>query len=94
MRVIGVDFGIKSFDVIGFEDGRIKFDFSYLSEVVVEDFGRIVKVIEEFNVDIIIGLSGYGVLFKYISEFIDRDCFEMILVREEEMKEIFVFIGF
>ncbi|MDI3476285.1 MAG: hypothetical protein PWQ79_1937 [Thermococcaceae archaeon] len=93
MRVIGVDPGTKSFDVIGLEDGRIKLDLSYPSEVVAEDPGRIVQAIEEFNADIIIGPSGYGVPLKHISELTDRDRFGMTLVREEEMKEIPVLIG-
>lgn len=93
MRVIGVDPGTKSFDVIGLEDGKIRLDLSYPSEVVAEDPGRIVKAIEEFNADIIIGPSGYGVPLKHISELTGRDRFEMTLVREEEMKEIPVLIG-
>lgn len=93
MRVIGVDPGTKSFDVIGLEDGKIKLDLSFPSEVVAEDPGRIVKAIEDFNAEVIIGPSGYGVPLKHISELTERDRFEMTLVREEEMKEIPVLLG-
>ncbi|NJE05741.1 DUF1464 domain-containing protein [Thermococcus sp. M36] len=93
MRVIGVDPGTKSFDVIGLEDGRIKLDLTFPSEVVAEAPEKIVKAIEDFNADLIIGPSGYGVPLKHISELTDRDRFEMTLVREEEMKEIPVLIG-
>ncbi|ASJ06401.1 DUF1464 family protein [Thermococcus pacificus] len=93
MRVIGVDPGTKSFDVIGLEDGKIKLDLSFPSEVVAEEPGKIVKAIEEFNADLIIGPSGYGVPLKHISELTERDRFEMTLVREDELKEIPVLIG-
>ncbi len=93
MRVIGVDPGTKSFDVMGLEDGRIKLDLTFPSEVVAEEPGKIVKAIEEFNADLIIGPSGYGIPLKHISELTERDRFEMTLVREDELKEIPVLIG-
>ena len=49
MRVIGVDPGTKSFDIIGLENGKIKLDLSFLSEVVAEKPSKIVKAIEDFN---------------------------------------------
>lgn len=93
MRVIGVDPGTKSFDIIGLENGKIKLDLSYPSEVIAEDPSKIVKTIEDFKSDIIIGPSGYGVPLKHIKDLTQRDRFEMTLVREEEMKEIPVLIG-
>ena len=93
MRVIGVDPGTKSFDVMGLEDGKIKLDLTFPSEVVAEAPEEIVKAIEEFKAELIIGPSGYGVPLKHISELTERDRFEMTLVREEEMKEIPVLIG-
>ncbi|ASJ10142.1 hypothetical protein A3L12_01940 [Thermococcus sp. P6] len=93
MRVVGVDPGTRSFDVIGLEDGKIKLDLSFSSEVVAEEPERIVKAIEEFNADLIIGPSGYGLPLKHITELTDRDRFEMTLVREDEMREIPVLIG-
>ncbi|EHR77696.1 hypothetical protein OCC_09746 [Thermococcus litoralis DSM 5473] len=93
MRIIGVDPGTKSFDIIGLEDGKIKLDLSFPSEVVAEEPSKIVRTLEEFSADLIIGPSGYGVPLKHISELTDRDRFEMTLVWEEEMKEIPVLIG-
>ncbi|AEH24473.1 DUF1464 family protein [Pyrococcus yayanosii] len=93
MRVIGVDPGTRSFDVIGLEDGKVKLDLSYPSEVVAEEPERIVRDIERFNAELIVGPSGYGLPLKHISELTERDRFEMTLVREEEMKEIPVLIG-
>ncbi|NPA47260.1 MAG: DUF1464 domain-containing protein [Thermococci archaeon] len=85
MRALGVDPGTKSFDVIGLEDGEIKLDLSYPSEVVAEDPVRIVDAIEDFNADIIVGPSGYGVPLKHITELTERDRFEMTLVRGENI---------
>ncbi len=85
MRVIGVDPGTGSFDVIGLEDGRIKLDLSFPSEAVAEEPSKIVEAIEGFNADIIIGPSGYGIPLKHISELTEKDRFEMTLVREEEI---------
>ncbi|GAB6102433.1 DUF1464 family protein [Thermococcus atlanticus] len=85
MRVIGVDPGTRSFDVVGLEDGRIKLDLSFPSEVVAEEPSKIVEAIEGFNADIIIGPSGYGIPLKHISELTEMDRFEMTLVREEEI---------
>ncbi len=93
MRTVGVDPGTKSFDVIGLENGKIKLDLSFPSEVVAEDPRRIVEAIERFNADIVIGPSGYGVPLKHISQLTDRDRFEMTLVREDEIKEIPVLLG-
>ena len=93
MRVIGVDPGTKSFDIIGLENGKIKLDLSFPSEVVAEEPSKIVKAIEDFNAELIIGPSGYGVPLKHIKELTEKDRFEMTLVREEEMKEIPVLIG-
>jgi predicted butyrate kinase (DUF1464 family) len=93
MRVVGVDPGTKSFDIIGLENGKIKLDLSFPSEIVAEEPSRIIRTIEEFSADLIIGPSGYGVPLKHISELTEKDRFEMTLVREEEMKEIPVLIG-
>ena len=93
MRVIGVDPGTRSFDVIGLKDGKIKLDLSFPSEVVAEEPSKIVKAIEGFDADLIIGPSGYGIPVKHIRELTERDRFEMTLVREEEMKQIPVLIG-
>lgn len=93
MRVVGVDPGTKSFDVIGLEDGRIGLDLTFPSEVVAEDPGRIVNAIAAFEPELVIGPSGYGVPLKHISELTERDRFEMTLVREEELKEIPVLVG-
>ena len=93
MKVIGVDPGTKSFDVIGLEDGKVRLDLSFPSEVVAKDPARIVRAIGEFNADLIIGPSGYGVPLKHITELTERDRFEMTLVREDELQEIPVLIG-
>ncbi|MDK2870087.1 MAG: hypothetical protein PWP39_1322 [Pyrococcus sp.] len=93
MRAVGVDPGTKSFDVIGLENGKIKLDLSFPSEVVAEAPEKIVEEIERFSPDIVIGPSGYGVPLKHISKLTERDRFEMTLVREEEMKKIPVLIG-
>ncbi len=93
MKVIGVDPGTKSFDVIGLEDGKVRLDLSFPSEVVAKDPARIVRAIGEFNADLIIGPSGYGVPLKRITELTERDRFEMTLVREDELQEIPVLIG-
>ncbi len=93
MRVVGVDPGTKSFDIIGLENGRIRLDLSFPSEVVAEDPGRIVEAIEDFEADFIIGPSGYGLPLKRITDLTERDRFEMTLVREDELKEIPVLTG-
>jgi predicted butyrate kinase (DUF1464 family) len=93
MRVVGVDPGTKSFDIIGLENGRIRLDLSFPSEVVAEDPGRIVEAIEGFEADLIIGPSGYGLPLKRITDLTERDRFEMTLVRKDELKEIPVLIG-
>lgn len=47
--------------------------------MVAEAPEKIVKAIEDFNADLIIGPSGYGVPLKHISELTDRNRFEMTL---------------
>jgi len=75
LRFLGVDPGTKSFDVCCFEDDvdNVVLDISIPSEEVAMSPDEIFKAIKSANADFIVGPSGYGLEFKHISKFTDRD---------------------
>ncbi len=75
LRFLGIDPGTKSFDVCCFEDDvcNVVLDISIPSEDVARDPYEIFKAIKSVNADFIVGPSGYGLEFKHISKFTDRD---------------------
>ncbi|MEW6686099.1 MAG: DUF1464 family protein [Candidatus Edwardsbacteria bacterium] len=93
MKVIGVDPGTKSFDVCGLEDGEVKLDVSYPSEMVAVSPEKIVEVMENFHPDLMIGPSGMGLALKHISELDERDQFELTIERPDDQGKIPVLVG-
>ncbi len=93
MRVVGVDPGTKSFDVCGLDDGHVRLDLSYPAETVALRPEEIVREIEKFNPDLVVGPSGMGLPTKRVSEMTASDRFELSIERAGDAHEIGVLAG-
>lgn len=85
VRVVGVDPGTRSFDILGLEDGEIFLDESIPSTKIAEDPEILVRILLNTEpLDLIVGPSGYGLPIKHISEIDDEDLFQMVLFRPDD----------
>lgn len=84
-RVVGIDPGTKSFDIFGLEDEKVFLDESIRTDEVDRDPDSFVKMLLDHEpLDIIVGLSGYGIPLKRLSEMTDEDLFYITLVRHDD----------
>lgn len=92
-RVIGVDPGTKSFDILGMVDGVPQLELSFSSEDVAERPSYIVEKMLEFSPDLIVAPSGYGISFKRIDKLSERDRFCLTLELSKDKGKIPVLKG-
>lgn len=71
MRVLGVDPGTKTFDIAVIEDGEVKIEKSIPTEEIAKDPNVLINAMESFDVDYVVGPSGYGVPPTMGSDVID-----------------------
>jgi len=84
MRVIGIDPGTKSFDIMGIEDEKIILDLSIPSIEVAQNPERLINIIEPLRpIDIIVGPSGYGLPLTPIQNLTQKEI-SLILPPEEK----------
>ena len=92
MRVLGIDPGTKSFDLVVVEDGRVVWEHSIETSVVTRDPESLIEAIREAGkVDLIAGPSGYGVPVTFNEEIVDplRFAVEVLLLsRWERLREL------
>jgi len=92
VRVLGVDPGTKSFDLVVVEGERVVWEYSVETSVVARDPESLVEAIREAGrVDLIAGPSGYGVPITFNEEIVDplRFAVEVLLLsRWEKLKEL------
>uniref|UniRef100_A0A7V4E2C0 DUF1464 domain-containing protein n=1 Tax=candidate division WOR-3 bacterium TaxID=2052148 RepID=A0A7V4E2C0_UNCW3 len=93
LKVIGVDPGTRSFDILGMVDGAPLLELSFPSGVVADNPSYIVDKMLEFSPDIIIAPSGYGVPLKRIDELTPKDRFCLTLELEKDKNRIPVLKG-
>lgn len=87
IRVVGIDPGTRSFDVLGLEDGEVFLDESIPSSMIAEKPERLVRLLMNARpLDLVVGPSGYGLPLKHISELTDDDLFQSVLVRPDDTK--------
>ena len=86
MRVLGVDPGTKTFDIAVIEDGEVKAEKSIPTEEIAKDPNVLINAIESFDVDYVVGPSGYGVPPTMGSDVIDprRFAVEVLLLSTED----------
>ncbi|MET1102071.1 MAG: DUF1464 family protein [Pyrodictiaceae archaeon] len=83
MRILGIDPGTKSFDLVVVEDGRVVWEYSIETSRVASDPGSLMDTIREVGrVDAIAGPSGYGVPVTYSRDVVDpwRFAVEVLLL--------------
>lgn len=84
-RVVGVDPGTRSFDVLGLEDGEVFLDESVPSTKIAEDPECLVRLLLSARpLDLVVGPSGYGLPMRHISEIDEEDLFQMVLFRPDD----------
>lgn len=86
IRVVGIDPGTRSFDVVGLEDGRVFLDESIPSRRIAEEPESLVQLLlDAAPLDLVVGPSGYGLPMRHISEIDEDDIFQMVLVRPDDV---------
>jgi predicted butyrate kinase (DUF1464 family) len=93
VRVVGIDPGTRSFDILGLEDGEVFLDESIPSTRIAEEPEALAHLLMRARpLDLVVGPSGYGLPLKHISELTDDDLFQSVLVRPDDV-EIPVLVG-
>ena len=82
-RVVGIDPGTGSWDLVGLEDGALILDVSIPTRRVLKNPRIIVDILKSLKeVDMVVAPSGFGLPLKKVSEISDADIFLMTLKRE------------
>ncbi len=86
LRVLGVDPGTKTFDIAVVEGNEVRAEKSIPTEEIAKDPNVLINAIESFEVDYVVGPSGYGVPLTMGNEVIDprRFAVEVLLLSTEE----------
>jgi len=86
LRVLGVDPGTKTFDVVVLEEGAVKAEKSVETATIARDPGILISVVEALEADYIVAPSGYGVPVTRGDEVLDPRKFavEILLLSTEE----------
>lgn len=93
-RVIGIDPGTVSFDLLGLDDGAVFLDITIPSSELAADPQKLVDVLNDAQpLDLVIGPSGYGLPWVSIEDFSEQDLFLFILADARERDHISVLGG-
>jgi predicted butyrate kinase (DUF1464 family) len=86
LRVLGIDPGTKTFDVVVLEDGVVRAEKSVDTATIAENPDVLVDVVEALEADYIVAPSGYGVPVTKGSEVLNprRFAIELLLLSTEE----------
>lgn len=84
MRVMGIDPGTRSFDVVLLEDGVVRSEYSFDTLSIASDPTPLLDVVRLMDVDVIVAPSGYGVPVTWGSEVLDarRFALELLLLTD------------
>ena len=93
-RVIGIDPGTVSFDLLGLEDGNVFLDLTIPSAELAANPQKLVDALTHAQpLDLVIGPSGYGLPWVSIEDFSDQELFLFILADSREREHISVLGG-
>ena len=93
-RVIGIDPGTVSFDLLGLEDGNVFLDLTIPSAELAANPQKLIDVLTDAQpLDLVIGPSGYGLPWVSIDEFSEQELFLFILADAREREHISVLGG-
>jgi predicted butyrate kinase (DUF1464 family) len=93
-RVIGIDPGTVSFDLLGLDDGNVFLDITIPSAELAADPEKLVSILSAAKpLDLVIGPSGYGLPWVTIEDFSEQDLFLFILADGRERGHISVLGG-
>lgn len=86
VRVVGVDPGTKTFDVIALEDNVVKVEQSFETQLIASNPQVLVDAIDALNPDYVVAPSGYGVPVTFGNDVLDarRFAVEVLLLSTEE----------
>jgi len=95
LRVLGVDPGTKTFDVVVIEEDVVKVEKSIETIEVAKNPTNLIEIIDMLNADYIVAPSGYGVPITRGDEVLDPRKFaiEILLLSTEEDIERGVEVG-
>jgi predicted butyrate kinase (DUF1464 family) len=93
-RVIGIDPGTVSYDLLGLEDGEVFLDQTIPSAELAANPQKLVDVLSDAKpLDLVIGPSGYGLPWVSIEDFSEEELFLFILADARERDHISVLGG-
>jgi predicted butyrate kinase (DUF1464 family) len=85
MRVIGIDPGSGSWDVLGLEGDDVFFDVSVPTKQILADPAKLLQILETNKpIDLIVAPSGHGIPLKPIADMTDEDIAKANLRRSKD----------
>jgi predicted butyrate kinase (DUF1464 family) len=80
LRVVGVDPGTRSFDIVVLEDGRVVSEYSFDTATVAREPWLLSGLIKTLDADVVVAPSGYGVPVTWGFEVVDARRFALELL--------------
>ncbi|MEM4614936.1 MAG: DUF1464 family protein [Desulfurococcaceae archaeon] len=86
VRIVGIDPGTKTFDVVALEDNAIKVERSFDTPLIASNPQVLVEAVDALNPDYVVAPSGYGVPVTFGDNVLDarRFAVEVLLLSTEE----------
>ncbi|RZN33532.1 MAG: DUF1464 domain-containing protein [Methanophagales archaeon ANME-1-THS] len=83
-RVLGIDPGTSSWDLVGLEHGHLFFERSLPTSEVKSNPRELIELLESLNLDVLVAPSGYGLPLKKVKDLTSRDLRLIALKRRED----------
>lgn len=86
VRVVGIDPGTRTFDVVALEGGSVKVERSFDTALVASSPRALIEAVDALDPDYVVAPSGYGVPVTFGDEVLDarRFAVEVLLLSTEE----------
>lgn len=83
-RVIGIDPGTSSWDLVGLEHGHLFFERSIPTSEVKSNPHELITLLESLNLDLLVAPSGYGLPLKKVKDLTSHELRLITLKREDD----------
>jgi predicted butyrate kinase (DUF1464 family) len=85
-RVLGIDPGTSSWDLVGLEHGCLFFERSIPTSEIKRNPLELIKLVESMNLDVLVAPSGYGLPLKKVKDLTSRDLRLLVLKRRDDAR--------
>jgi predicted butyrate kinase (DUF1464 family) len=83
-KVLGIDPGTSSWDLVGLEHGHLFFERSIPTSEIKSNPPQLMELIESLDLDVMVAPSGYGLPLKKVNELTSHDLKLLTLKRRNE----------